>query len=79
MLDHYNSTVTTTDLLGRGVCGFATPDIHNLREKYKKQYIVRLKKKVYFCSVSYQAASCSKPRRVYVRSTREVGELLFNH
>ena len=36
-------------------------------------------KEVYYRSVSYQAASWFKPRRVCIRSTREVGELLFNH
>src|SRR5699024_8289878 len=36
-------------------------------------------KEVYFCSVPYQAASWSKPRRVCIRSTREAGELLFSH
>jgi hypothetical protein len=36
-------------------------------------------KEEYYYSVSYQAASWSKARRVCVRSTREVGELLFNH
>lgn len=36
-------------------------------------------KEVYYHSVSYQAASWTKSRRVCVRSTREVGELLFNH
>ena len=36
-------------------------------------------KEVYFHSVSYQAASWSKPRRVCIRSTREAGELLFSH
>jgi len=29
--------------------------------------------------MSYQAESWSKPRRVSIRSTREVGELLFSH
>ena len=36
-------------------------------------------KEVYYHSVSYQAASWFKPRRVCIRSTREVGELLFKH
>lgn len=36
-------------------------------------------KEVYFHSVSYQAASWSKPRRVCIRSTREAGEILFSH
>lgn len=36
-------------------------------------------KEVYYQNVSYQAASWTKPRRVCVRSTREVGELLFRH
>ena len=36
-------------------------------------------KEVYYHSVSYQAASWTKSQRVCVRSTREVGELLFNH
>lgn len=36
-------------------------------------------KEIYYYSVPYQAASWSKPRRVCIQSTREVGELLFNH
>ena len=36
-------------------------------------------KEVYYHSVSYQAASWFKPRRVCICSTREVGELLFKH
>ena len=36
-------------------------------------------KEVYYHSVSYQAASWTKSRRVCIRSTREVGELLFKH
>lgn len=36
-------------------------------------------KETYFHSVTYQAASWTKPRRVCIRSTREAGELLFNH
>ena len=36
-------------------------------------------KEVYYPSVSYQAASWMKSRRVCIRSTREVGELLFKH
>lgn len=36
-------------------------------------------KEVYYHSVSYQAASWFKPRRVCIRSTQEVGELLFKH
>ncbi|KEI50835.1 IS1380 family transposase [Lactobacillus salivarius] len=36
-------------------------------------------KEVYYHSVSYQAAYWFKPRRVCIRSTREVGELLFKH
>src|SRR5699024_7356368 len=36
-------------------------------------------KAVYYHSVSYQAASWFKPCRVCIRSTREVGELLFKH
>lgn len=36
-------------------------------------------KEVYYQNVPYQAASWTKPRRVCVRSTREVGELLFRH
>ena len=36
-------------------------------------------KEVYYHSVSYQASSWFKPRRVCIRSTREVGELLFKH
>lgn len=36
-------------------------------------------KEEYYYSVPYQAASWSKPRRVCIRSTRGVGELLFKH
>ena len=36
-------------------------------------------KEIYYYSVQYQAASWFKPRRVCIRSTREVGELLFKH
>ncbi|MFV8240744.1 IS1380 family transposase [Aerococcus viridans] len=36
-------------------------------------------KEVYYYSVPYQAASWSNSRRVCIRSTREGGELLFNH
>ena len=36
-------------------------------------------KEEYYYSVQYQAASWSKPRRVSIRSTRNVGELLFSH
>ena len=36
-------------------------------------------KEVYYHSVSYQAASWTKSRRVSIRSTREEGELLFSH
>lgn len=36
-------------------------------------------KEVYYHSVLYQAASWTKSRRVCIRSTREVGELLFKH
>ena len=36
-------------------------------------------KETYFHSVTYQAASWTNPRRVCIRSTREAGELLFNH
>ena len=36
-------------------------------------------KEVYYHSVSYQAGSWANPRRVCIRSTREVGELLFRH
>src|SRR5699024_7623976 len=36
-------------------------------------------KEVYYHSVSYQAASWFKPRRVCLRPPREVGELLFKH
>lgn len=36
-------------------------------------------KETYYYSVQYQAASWTKPRRVCIRSTREAGELLFNH
>lgn len=34
---------------------------------------------VYYYSDSYQAQKWSKPRRICIRSTREVGELLFRH
>lgn len=36
-------------------------------------------KEVYYHSVLYQVASWTKSRRVCIRSTREVGELLFKH
>jgi len=36
-------------------------------------------KEVYYHSIPYQAGSWSKQRRVCIRSTREVGELIFNH
>lgn len=36
-------------------------------------------KEVYYHSIPYQAGSWSKQRRVCIRSTREVGELLFSH
>ena len=36
-------------------------------------------KEIYYYSVQYQAASWFKPRRLCIRSTREVGELLFKH
>ncbi|SMH27297.1 Transposase DDE domain group 1 [Carnobacterium iners] len=36
-------------------------------------------KEEYYYSVSYQAASWSKPRRVCIQSIREMGELLFKH
>lgn len=36
-------------------------------------------KELYFHSVSYQAASWSRPRRVCIRSIREASELLFSH
>ena len=36
-------------------------------------------KEVYYHSVLYQAASWTKSRHVCIRSTREVGELLFKH
>ncbi|XJS10895.1 IS1380 family transposase [Aerococcaceae bacterium WGS1372] len=36
-------------------------------------------KEVYYHSVLYQAASWTKSRRVCIRSTREVSELLFKH
>ena len=36
-------------------------------------------KETYYHSVSYQAKSWTNPRRVCIRSTREAGELLFNH
>ena len=34
---------------------------------------------VYYHSVSYQVASWTKSRHVCIRSTREVGEILFKH
>ena len=36
-------------------------------------------REIYYHSVPYQAASWTKSRRVCIRSTREAGELLFNH
>lgn len=36
-------------------------------------------KEEYYYSVPYQAKSWTKPRRVSIRSTREEGELVFNH
>ena len=102
LLEHYNQTVPTTDILVRGDSGFATPDVFDLCETYDNHYVIRLKanrnlyrlaeefvlydnnhpwdeKEVYYHSVPYQAGSWSKSRRVCIRSTREVGELLFNH
>lgn len=102
LLEHYNQTIPTTDILVRGDSGFATPDVYDLCDLYENQYVTRLKanrnlyrlaeefvfydnhhpwdeKEVYYHSVSYQAASWFKPRRVCIRSTREVGELLFKH
>lgn len=102
MLEHYNQTVPTTDILVRGDSGFATPDVYDLCEKHENYYLIRLKanrnlyrlaeefvfydndypwdeKEVYYHSVSYRAASWAKPRRVCIRSTREVDELLFSH
>ena len=102
LLEHYNQTIPTTDVLVRGDSGFATPDVYDLCDLYENQYVIRLKanrnlyrlaeefvfydnhhpwdeKEVYYHSVSYQAASWFKPRRVCIRSTREVGELLFKH
>ena len=102
LLEHYNQTIPTTDILVRGDSGFATPDVYDLCDLYENQYVIRLKanrnlyrlaeefvfydnhhpwdeKEVYYHSVSYQAASWFKPRRVCIRSTREVGELLFKH
>ena len=43
LLEHYNQAVPTTDILIRGDSGFATPDIYDLCEKSKNQYIIRLK------------------------------------
>ena len=102
LLEHYNQTIPTTDILVRGDSGFATPDVYDLCDLYENQYVIRLKanrnlyrlaeefvfydnhhpwdeKEVYYHSVSYQAASWFKPCRVCIRSTREVGELLFKH
>ena len=102
LLEHYNQSIPTTDILVRGDSGFATPNIYDLCDLYENQYVIRLKanrnlyqlaeervfydnhhpwdeKEVYYHSVSYQAASWFKPRRVCIRSTREVGELLFKH
>lgn len=102
LLEHYNQTIPTTDILVRGDSGFATPAVYDLCDLYENQYVIRLKanrnlyrlaeefvfydnhhpwdeKEVYYHSVSYQAASWFKPRRVCIRSTREVGELLFKH
>ena len=102
LLEHYNQTIPTTDILVRGDSGFATPDVYDLCDLYENQYVIRLKanrnlyrlaeefvfydnhhpwdeKEVYYHSVSYQAASWTKSRRVCIRSTREVGELLFKH
>ena len=102
LLEHYNQTIPTTDILVRGDSGFATPDVYDLCDLYENQSVIRLKanrnlyrlaeefvfydnhhpwdeKEVYYHSVSYQAASWFKPRRVCIRSTREVGELLFKH
>ena len=102
LLEHYNQTVPTTDILVRGDSGFATPAVYNLCDIHDNYYVIRLKanrnlyrlaeefvfydnnhpwdeKEVYYHSVSYQASSWTKPRRVCIRSTREVGELLFSH
>ena len=102
LLEHYNQSMPTTNILVRGDSGFATPDVYDLCDLYENQYVIRLKanknlyrlaeefvfydnhhpwdeKEVYYHSVSYQAASWFKPRRVCIRSTREVGELLFKH
>ena len=102
LLEHYNQSIPTTDILVRGDSGFATPNIYDLCDLYENQYVIRLKanrnlyrlaeefvfydnhhpwdeKEVYYHSVSYQAASWTKSRRVCIRSTREVGELLFKH
>ncbi|PMB83633.1 IS1380 family transposase [Dolosicoccus paucivorans] len=102
LLEHYNQSIPTTDILVRGDSGFATPDVYDLCDLYENQYVIRLKanknlyrlaeefvfydnhhpwdeKEVYYHSVSYQVASWTKSRRVCIRSTREVGELLFKH
>src|SRR5699024_7158072 len=102
LLEHYNQTIPTTDILVRGDSGFATPDVYELCEEYDAHFVVRLKHnnnlyrlaeefvlvdnnhpwdeiEVYYRSVSYQATSWTKPRRVCIRSTREIGELLFDH
>ena len=102
LLEHYNQTIPTTDILVRGDSGFATPDVYELCEEYDAHFVVRLKHnnnlyrlaeefvlvdnnhpwdeiEVYYRSVSYQATSWTKPRRVCIRSTREIVELLFDH
>jgi len=102
LLEHYNQSIPTTDILVRGDSGFATPNIYDLCDLYENQYVIRLnanrnlyrlaeefvfydnhhpwdEKEVYYHSVSYQAASWTKSRRACIRSTREVGELLFKH
>ncbi|KRN43640.1 transposase DDE domain protein [Pediococcus damnosus] len=34
---------------------------------------------IHYYSAKYQAGSWNQPRQIYIKSTREVGELLFNH
>lgn len=100
LLEHYNQTIPTTDILVRGDSDFATPVVYESCEQYDSHYVIRLKsnntlyplaehfiyygnnhpwaeKAEYYYSLSYQ--DDSKPRRVCIRSTREVGELLFKH
>src|SRR5699024_4628233 len=43
LLEHYNQTIPTTDILVRGDSGFATPDVYELCEEYDAHFVVRLK------------------------------------